>query len=339
MDYITQLAAFQQSHDTAEPQENIDLSPFVRNGEQLLSADIPEPEILISPFLARGTVTLIVGATKIGKTWAALDLACSLASGTPFLNYRVPNPASVLYLDGELGPSQLQLRAHKISPSNNALFLNSAEISQGTSQSLNLTNAQHQEAVDRILSAHEPAALVIDNMTALAPRKSEDDNADPNLLQFKRWCMRLKARGIAVVIIHHTGHDGRRSRGASALPDFVDTVIHLSSIDDVHRLVKLAFVSTRDRRPDPDSVIFKIVDEGDVISLDPVSLSRTTPEYALLPLLLDGHHSTQKSLATSVCKSPGTVSAWIKKLRKAGLLPRRGLNLTEKGQQMASSNA
>ena len=57
MDYITQLAAFQQAHDAAEAQESIDLSPDGRNLNELFSAYIPKPELLIHNFLFMRTAS------------------------------------------------------------------------------------------------------------------------------------------------------------------------------------------------------------------------------------------------------------------------------------------
>jgi hypothetical protein len=51
----------------------------------LLDESIRTPEELVPGLLHMGTKGMLVGASKCGKTWLLMDLAISVATGTPFL--------------------------------------------------------------------------------------------------------------------------------------------------------------------------------------------------------------------------------------------------------------
>lgn len=68
----------------------------------LASIHIPRPRWLIEGIWTRGGCGFISGAPKSYKSWLALDLAVSVASGSPLLGeHRVVAPGPVLYLQEE----------------------------------------------------------------------------------------------------------------------------------------------------------------------------------------------------------------------------------------------
>ena len=62
---------------------------------------IRTPEELIPGLLHMGTKGMLVGASKCGKTWLLMDLAISVATGTPFLRWPC-NAGKVLYINFEI---------------------------------------------------------------------------------------------------------------------------------------------------------------------------------------------------------------------------------------------
>ena len=61
--------------------------------------DEPEPDRrwLVEPLWSRAGVGIIGGSPKLGKTWLALDIALSVATGTSVLDhFDVPEPGPVL---------------------------------------------------------------------------------------------------------------------------------------------------------------------------------------------------------------------------------------------------
>ena len=65
----------------------------------VLNQTKPElPEELVSGVLHRGAKMVLGGGSKVGKTWALIDLALSVSSGTPWLGLNC-RPGIVVYLN------------------------------------------------------------------------------------------------------------------------------------------------------------------------------------------------------------------------------------------------
>lgn len=76
---------------------------------------IQPPEWLVEGTLTQGAVGFVAGQPKSFKSWAGLDLAISVATGSDFLNYfKVQNPGPVLYIQEEDPIITLKQRAMKI---------------------------------------------------------------------------------------------------------------------------------------------------------------------------------------------------------------------------------
>ena len=72
-------------------------------------------EYLVEGLVVRGQPLVIGGPVKSCKTLLVLDLAYSLASGTPFLGrFAVPKPARVVVFSGESGAATLDAKSRLI---------------------------------------------------------------------------------------------------------------------------------------------------------------------------------------------------------------------------------
>ncbi len=64
---------------------------------------LPAPEPLIPGVIDRASKLAIGGGSKSYKSWILADMALSLATGTPWLNFKaVPSPQRVLYMNFEI---------------------------------------------------------------------------------------------------------------------------------------------------------------------------------------------------------------------------------------------
>lgn len=83
----------------------------------LLVKDLPIPRWLVRDVLTQGAVGFIAGQPKSFKSWAALDLSLSVASGQPFLgHFPVEYPGPVLYIQEEDPGTTVRSRLNKIWP-------------------------------------------------------------------------------------------------------------------------------------------------------------------------------------------------------------------------------
>lgn len=75
--------------------------PRIVNAAELAAREVPTPPLLISGLLHCGAKLLIGGGSKSYKSWSMIDLAVSVATGTPFWGIGT-KPARVLYLNFEI---------------------------------------------------------------------------------------------------------------------------------------------------------------------------------------------------------------------------------------------
>lgn len=92
----------------------------------LTNMELNPPEFLIDGLIPKG-LGFIAGPPKFGKTFLNLQLAVSLASGTPFLGRTVPKACRVLYFYLEGDAAQVKHRFHclygdRFSPPPNLIF-------------------------------------------------------------------------------------------------------------------------------------------------------------------------------------------------------------------------
>lgn len=79
----------------------------------LLATDFPEPRFAVPGILAEG-LNLFVGAPKLGKSWAALNIAVAVASGGRALGQIPVEQGEVLFLALEDGPRRLKARLQAV---------------------------------------------------------------------------------------------------------------------------------------------------------------------------------------------------------------------------------
>jgi putative DNA primase/helicase len=83
-----------------------------------------------------------------------------------------------------------------------------------------------RNAIGAILDVHpEIRVVILDNISCLFSGISEDSKQDWE--PFNAWLVRLRHRGLSVVLVHHAGKTAQQ-RGTSGREDILDTVIALS---------------------------------------------------------------------------------------------------------------
>ena len=205
-----------------------DISPAVISFEALTTLEITE-RLHYLPWLAPGTLVMVHGTRGVGKTMFQLGLAAALSTGTPFLKWPISIPVGVLYVDGEMRLEDLRARIMKLvphSPEDKLHFLTSERVFDELERDLSLTREELREAVTRYLEkAGETIQVVIlDNISSLFSGIDEDKKQawEP----INAWLIRLRHRGLAVILVHHSGKGGGQ-RGTSGREDALDIVIQL----------------------------------------------------------------------------------------------------------------
>ena len=200
--------------------------------EEFVAANLPARKLLVSPWLPVGGSAMIHGKAGVGKTQLALSVAVAVAAGQPFLGWCVPNPASVLYLDGEMNPSDMQHRlaarySLESSDPNGRLRIFSSLMQARDQEPFNLANTDHQAEIQPLVN--DTSLVIVDNISCLTMTAGASENDAESWQPMHCWMMRLRTRNIAVIFVHHAGKTGDQ-RGTSRRKDQLDTVIKLTSM-------------------------------------------------------------------------------------------------------------
>lgn len=200
--------------------------------DQLAESGIKGPAIdwLWHGYLARGSLTLLTSLWKAGKTTLLTGVLQRLEAGGEFLGQACV-PARALVVSEE--PRELwaeRLRTMPIGP--HARLLPRPFLTRPTSE----------EWCDLIEYSLEQRAVgeldlfVVDTLASFLPGRSESDAG--TLLEMLQPLQRLAAAGVAVLVLHHprkkASDEGSSARGSGALLGFVDIILELHRVGQLH---------------------------------------------------------------------------------------------------------
>jgi hypothetical protein len=182
------------------------------------------------PWLPEGGNVMVFGPRGVGKTMLQLALTAALTTGTNFLKWPVQAPVGVLYIDGEMRLDDLRARMNALLPCPPKVplcFLTLEYFYHVMNHDLVLTDEQMRNKVLKDIDSHpEIRVVILDNVSCLFTGIDEDKKRDWEPIN--AWLIRLRHRGLATVLVHHSGKGGQQ-RGTSGREDALDAVIQLST--------------------------------------------------------------------------------------------------------------
>ncbi len=271
--------------------------PVVRASE--LPREEPEQRWLIRGLWAAEGVGVIGGSPKCLKSWCGLEMAVSIASGTPCLGrFEIPKRGRALvYLAEDAIPDVRErleslCRHHKVSLASLDIFVITANV-------LRIDQRSDQQRLWATVSAFMPDLLLLDPLVRLH-RQDENSSADMSaLLGFLRELQRQLHT--AVVLVHHArkngaaGQPGQALRGSSDLHAFGDSNLYLKRTRQ--RLV-LTIEHRAAASPEPLDLV--LVEQPaphlEVVESTDVSTSMTGLGDAVLSLLRSSGPLTRDSI-------------------------------------------
>ena len=176
---------------------------------------------------------MVYAGRGTGKTHVALGIAFAVATGTAFLKWKAPKARRVLLIDGEMPAAALQERLASIvagapdvqlDPENIQILAGDLVEAGGIG---NLALPDVQAEIDPWLAGVD--LLVLDNLSSLTAVIRDNDAESWGPLQ--EWLLKLRRRGVSVLIVHHAGKGGQQ-RGTSRREDVLDTSISLCRPSD-----------------------------------------------------------------------------------------------------------
>jgi len=213
-----------------------------------------DPDYIIDELFEAETLGLMFGDPGCGKSFLAVDIGLSVASGNPF-HGRSVKQGSVFFIAGE-GHNGLARRfaawskARGVSLAGVPLFK-----SERAAQFLDGASAKAvADAVASLASIHgAPTLIIID--TLARNFGAGDENNTKDMSEFVVAVDDLKARfpGCAVLIVHHSGHaEKQRARGAMALKGALDLEYRVEKDGGSMRLIN---TKMKDAEP-PNDLFF-----------------------------------------------------------------------------------
>jgi hypothetical protein len=204
--------------------------PVVRASE--IEAPVHRQSWLIDRLWTHQAVGVIGGSPKSGKTWLALEMAVSIASGRPcFDTFAVASPGPVLLYAAEDSALTLRSRLETLARLHKIDFerLNVHVI---TIDSLRLDHPEHQDRLESTLHAYKPTLLVLDPLVRV---HSIDENVAGQVAALLGYLRSLQRKaGTAIALVHHvrknaspTGNAGYSLRGSGDLYAWLDSFLYL----------------------------------------------------------------------------------------------------------------
>lgn len=235
----------------------VKLFPLVRYGD----CYIKPPSWIIKGLLEDNILGVIFGASGSGKSYFALDIMASVASGTPFHGRAIKKPGAVVYIAGEgFSGISKRLKAWEIK---RGISLKDAPI-YTSKRACALCDPEFmihvQQAVREAGEQHGSVCLIVIDTWARNMAGDENNTKDTN--DAIRAVDDLRhIYDCSALILHHTGQaETERARGSSALKGALDVEFIVSKKDAI-----LSINNTKMKDgtpPDPMTFGFEYVDLG-----------------------------------------------------------------------------
>lgn len=201
----------------------------VRPIREVPPLDPGEPPWLIESLWAHQAVGLIGGPPKSCKSWLALEMALSVASGAPCLGrFKALRTGPVLVYAAEDSPAQVRMRLEGLCLAR-GVDLSTLGVHLVLEPRLRLDDPQDQRRLHDALLERRPRLLVLDPLVRLH-RIDENSAAEVSgvLAELRAWQREL---AVAIALVHHArkgaGEGGQALRGSSDLHAWGDSNLYL----------------------------------------------------------------------------------------------------------------
>lgn len=284
---------------------------------------------------------LLAAAAKTGKTTlVAANLIPAITDQRPFLGKATPATltptGTIAYLNLEVAEATLRrwMRDAGIINTDRVIIGNL----RGKASALQLGTPTGRKRLALWLATHRAEIVILDPLAPVLASLGLDENSNTDVARFfSWWAETMRDAGVRDdLVVHHTGHAGERSRGASRLLDEPDAIWTL----------------TRDQDEDPDAPFAQLevprylaaygrdVDlPQQALAFDPLSKQLTLTgdgrtrvrasriEAKILNVMRDGHLRTRNAICGEIGGDRNTAWAAVQRLVDTGTLIEVGKKL------------
>lgn len=184
--------------------------------------EMPESAWLIEGLIPLDSLVELFGPSDSYKSFFAIAVACCVATGTDCLGHAVKGAGNVVYVYAEGGRGIPKRRRAWERHNNNGA---KARRFHGIAEPVNMIEDDHPKALIEDIRAKSlhPRLIVLDTKARCFGDGDENSTRDMN--KFVTGCDRLRRAfpDCTILVVHHTGYNEARSRGASSGRAAVDT--------------------------------------------------------------------------------------------------------------------
>jgi RecA-family ATPase len=299
--------------------------PVVRVGE--IASEASTQRWLVDQLWGARSVGVIGGAPKCAKTWLGLDMALSVATGTPCLGkYAVPEPGPVLVYLAEDALLVVRERVAGMAR-HRGLDLAGVDVHVITSPVLRLDRGSDRTRLLETTRRLRPRLLLLDPLVRL---HSIDENNAGEVAELLAYFRSLQRQlDLSVLLVHHTRKNaaggiaaGQGLRGSGDLHAFGDSNLYLRRTRD-----HLILSSEHRAAPAAAPVSLDLVaTNAETTHLEVVAELREEKRHGLeeqvLDLLPPGTVLTRAKLRDSLAVQNERLGMALESLERAGRLCR-----------------
>src|ERR1700704_347205 len=259
------------------------LLPFQR-ASQIATETAALTHWLIQSLWSDQAVGILGGEPKCCKSFLALDLAVSVASGPPCLRrFAVRRTGPVLLFPAEDSLAVVRVRLEGICSAADVDF-QSLPVEVITAPTLRLDAPKDRERLSNTVQARQPRLLILDPLIRLHRVDENDASQIAGLLSYLRQLQR--AFHVAVLVVHHARKDangtrpGHALRGSSELHGWGDSNLYMR-----RRGAQFTLSTEHRAAPSQDHIPLQLTQAGSALALS-VANDSSIPEPGSEPSAL-----------------------------------------------------
>lgn len=300
---------------------------------ELLKTPMPPREALLEGFLKTGESAMLWAAPGIGKTMVSMSIALAVAGGGSWLGFNAPRPRKVLIVDGEMNMHDLRDRFEALAKgaaggdmalAAGNIILVARQDQHPDSEFPDIGDRNWQSRIIERAGREGADLVILDNLATLAV--VEDENSASATSPVVQFLMRMKAAGLAVILVHHAGKSGESYRGSSNLATTFEVIVGLKAPQDVTSLqgtaFDLSFGKFRGKRTEAHAETTAwLVECGRTGGLRwDWKKSDTAVLNQIVAAVLTGEFSTDRALCKHLDMTTSTFSRWRAKAIRLQLI-------------------
>ena len=193
------------------------LSEMIMPFHKFETLDLPERKMLLSPWIQEADIILISGAPGVGKTWFSMEICSAIQNGGDAMAglWKVENSVKCLYCEGESHWDDIKRMGKFIGLGDTQILSRTYLENQDVNPSLNLDTVGVRDIIYDYIIENEIKFVVLDNLFSLWAGIDLDNAKEWH--ESNQWLLKLRSKGVCVVLDHHTNKSGGQMGTASKL--------------------------------------------------------------------------------------------------------------------------